>query len=154
MWREFDSAVKKASFHTLFTRIVTFLFFGDFAEDNLPEPAEYVYRIDGEGNVIYRSLLPRREGELHDGMVLGENNIGFATRGSLLIAFHVQDGTEAWRWDSGTPGIEVFAALADGSCLVQTSRALIDVLSSSEAHEVFEGRAMMDWRGQLYRQSK
>ena len=87
-------------------------------------------------------------------MVLGENNIGFATRGSLLIAFHVEDGTEAWRFDSGTLGIEVFAALADGSCLVQTPKALINVFSSSRAQEVFEGKAMVDWRGQLYRQSK
>ena len=117
-------------------------------------PTEYVYRIDGEGNVVYRRMLPKREGELHDEMVLAENNIGFATRGSLLIAFHVEDGAEAWRWDSGTPGIQVFAALADGSCLVQTQKALIDVFSSSQAREVFEGKAMLDWRGQLYRQSK
>ena len=27
-----------------------------------PIPAEYVYRIDGEGTVVYRSLLPKREG--------------------------------------------------------------------------------------------
>jgi len=123
-------------------------------DNTAPLPTEYVYRIDEEGNVVYRSMLPKREGELHDGMVLGENNIGFATRGSLLIAFHVEDGTEAWRWDSGTPGIEVFAALADGSCLVQTPRALVDVFSSSKAREVFEGKAIVDWRGQLYRKSK
>jgi hypothetical protein len=118
-----------------------------------PAPAEFIYRIDGEGNVLYRSLLPSREGELKDGMVLGENNLGFTTRGTLLIAFHVEDGTEAWRWDSGIQGIEVFAALADGSCLVQTPRALVDVFSASQVREVFEGKAMMDWHGQLYRQS-
>lgn len=119
-----------------------------------PVPAEFIYRIDGEGRVVYRSLLPSRDGELHDGMVLGENNIGFATRGALLIAFHVEDGTEVWRWDSGIAGIEVFAALADGSCLVQTPKALVDVFSGADAREVFEGKAMMDWRGQLYRQTK
>ncbi len=119
-----------------------------------PIPAEYVYRIDGDGKVLYRSILPKREGDLHDQMVLGENNMGFATRGRFLIAFHVEDGTEAWRWDSGTPGIEVLAALADGSCLVQTPTALVDVLSSSQAREVFEGKAVIDWRGQLYRKSK
>jgi hypothetical protein len=118
-----------------------------------PVPAEFIYRINGEGNVLYRSLLPSREGELKDGMVLGENNIGFTTRGTLLIAFHVEDGTEAWRWDSGIQGIEVFAALANGSCLVQTPRALVDVFSASESREVFEGKAMMDWHGQLYRQN-
>jgi len=47
-----------------------------------------------------------------------------------------------------------FAALADGSCLVQTPAALIDVYSSSQAREVFEGKAMIDWQGQIYRQSK
>ncbi len=114
-------------------------------------PAEYIYRIDSEGTVVYRSLLPKREGSLHDAMVLGENNIGFTTRGRLLIAFHVEDGTEMWRWDSGTQGIEVFAALADGSCLVQTPSALVDVFSASDAREVFKGKAKVDWHGQLYR---
>jgi hypothetical protein len=124
------------------------------ADKTLPIPTEYVYRIDGEGNVVYRRMLPKRERKLHDQMILGENNIGFATRGNLLIAFRVEDGTEARRWDSGTPGIEVFAALADGSCLVQTQKALIGVVNSSQAREVFEGKAMMDWHGQLYRQGK
>ena len=40
------------------------------------------------------------------------------------------------------------------AALVQTRKALIDVFGSSQAREVFEGKAMMDWRGQLYRQSK
>ena len=123
---------------------------GSPEDKTAPVFSDYIYRIDGEGKVIYRSLLPRREGELRDGMVLGERNIGFTTRGPLLIAFHVEDGTEAWRWDSGIPGIEVFAALADGSCLVQTPTALVDVFGPSEAREVGKGKAMVDWHGQLY----
>jgi hypothetical protein len=119
-----------------------------------PVPAEFVYRIDGEGKVLYRSLLPSREGELKDGMVLGENNIAYTTRGTVFIAFHVTDGSEAWRWDSGIQGIEVFAALADGSCLVQTPKALVDVISPTNVREVFEGKARVDWQGKLYRQSE
>ena len=113
--------------------------------------AEYVYRIDPDGKVVYRLLLPSYEGDSHDEMVLGENNVGFTTRGSKLVAFDVNSGTELWRWDSGVPGIEVFAALADGGCLVQTPKALVNVHNANQAEQVFEGHAMMDWHGQIYR---
>jgi hypothetical protein len=76
-------------------------------------------------------------------MVLGENDLGFATRGSLLIAFNVRNGKEAWHWDSNTPGIEVFAALANGHCLVQTPTALVEVENGDKSKEIFQGKAMM-----------
>lgn len=113
--------------------------------------AEYVYRVDPEGKVLYRLLLPSYEGDSHDEMVLGENNVGFTTRGSKLVAFDVNNGTELWRWDSGVAGIEVFAALADGGCLVQTPKALVNVHNAHQAQQMFEGHAMMDWHGQIYR---
>ena len=113
--------------------------------------AEYVYRIDPEGKVLYRLLLPSYDGDSHDEMVLGENNVGFTTRGSKLVAFDVNSGAELWRWDSGVPGIEVFAALADGGCLVQTPKALINVHNANQAQQMFEGHAMIGWNGQIYR---
>jgi outer membrane protein assembly factor BamB len=111
---------------------------------------ELVYRIDENGNVVYRLPLPKYEGELHDEMVLGENEVGFATRGSFLIAFNVRDGKELWRWNSSTPEIEVFAALANGHCLVQTPTALVEVTGTNEAKEVLQGKAMMGWQGEVY----
>lgn len=104
-----------------------------------------------EGKVLYRLLLPSYVGESRDGIVLGENNVGFTTRGSKLVAFDVNSGAELWRWDAGLPGIEVFAALADGSCLVQTPKAVVNVHSANQAAQMFEGHAMMDWHGQIYR---
>jgi len=114
-------------------------------------PDELVYRIDENGEVVCRFPLPKYVGSLHDEMVLGEDEIGFATRGSLLIAFNVRNGKEIWHWDSNTPEIEVFAALANGRCLVQTPTALVEVGNASKSKEVFQGKAMMGWQGQMYR---
>lgn len=120
---------------------------------NVHGPDELIYRINEDGEVVYKLLLPRYDGPLRDEMVLGQDNRGFATRGSLLIAFSVETGSELWRWDSGVPDIGVFAALANGGCLVQTATALVEVDSASEAKEIFKGKAMMDWQGQLFRKS-
>lgn len=111
---------------------------------------EFIYRLDDEGKLLYKLLLPAYAGLLKDSMVLGENDRGFTTRGSLLIAFDVREGKELWRWDSGVRGIEVFAALADGGCLVQTPEALVNVHDATHAMEVVKGKAMMGWNGQLY----
>jgi hypothetical protein len=114
-------------------------------------PEELVYRIDESGNVVHRFSLPKYGGLLHDDMVLGEHEVGFATRGSVLIAFNVRDGKEIWHWDSNTSGIKVFAALANGHCLVQTPNALVEVEDGHRATEVFQGEAKTDWQGQIYR---
>jgi len=114
-------------------------------------PDEFVYRVDEDGKLLYKLLLPSSEGRGHNDMVLGENNVGFTTRGGILIAFSVLDGKEMWRWDSGTPDIQVFAALANGGCMVQTTTALVEVDNSNESKEIFKGKAAVDWRGQLYR---
>jgi outer membrane protein assembly factor BamB len=114
-------------------------------------PDEFIYRLDQDGKVVYKLLLPKFEGPLHDGMVLGENALGFATRGSNLIAFNVRNGVELWRWSAQTPGIGVYAALADGGVLVQTPDALVKVNSTTASQEVFKGQAVMDWQGKLYR---
>ncbi len=113
--------------------------------------SEFVYRVDTEGKVLYRIPLPTYQGALQDEMVLGEKNVGFATRGTKLVAFDVNSGEELWRWDGGVAGIQVFAALADGGCLVQSPHAIINVHSANEANEMFKGHAIRDWRGQIYR---
>jgi len=125
----------------------------DIVPDVVGQPDELIYRIQENGEVVYKSPLPRYDGPLKDEMVLGEHDLGFATRGSVLIAFNVLDGKELWRWHSHENGIEVFAALANGGCLVQTPEALVQVNNATESAEVFKGKAMMDWQGQLYRKS-
>lgn len=116
-------------------------------------PDEFVYRLDRDGKVIYRFSLPKNDGPLHDEMVLGQDDQGFAARGGLLIVFNVRDGKELWRWDSHTSGIEVYAALANRSCLVQTPTALVEVQNATSSKEVLKGRAMLDWQGQLFRKN-
>ena len=111
---------------------------------------EFIYRVDGDGKLVYKLPLPAYAGPLKDEMVLGENDRGFATRGSVLIAFDVREGTETWRHDTHAPGIEVFAALADGGCAVQTPDALVNVHDAEHAVELVKGKAMMGWNGQMY----
>jgi outer membrane protein assembly factor BamB len=111
---------------------------------------ELVYRVDPEGQVVFKSPMPRYSGPLHDGMVIGENDVAFATRGSFLIAFDLQTGKELWRWDAKTDDIEVFAALANGHCMVQTPKALMEVADANNATVYVEGKVTMDWQGNMF----
>lgn len=112
---------------------------------------ELIYRVDPNGDVLFKFAMPKHSGALHDEMVIGEHNVAFATRGGRLIAFDLGDGKELWTWESGTTDITVFAALANGHCLVQTPTALVEVADSNTSREIFQGKAMMDWLGNMYR---
>lgn len=112
---------------------------------------EFIYRIDPDGNLVYKFPVPVTTGSLHDEMVIGENDVAFATRGGLLIAFNVRTGKELWRWDSKAPEITVFAALANGGCMVQTPATVVEVDNSTTSKEVLKGKAMLDWQGRLFR---
>jgi outer membrane protein assembly factor BamB len=122
------------------------------ASGNANEPAaEFIYRVNQDGELLYKFPLPQYSGSLKDDMVIGEDNVAFATRGSFLIAFNLVSGKELWRWESNEPEISVFAALANGACLVQTPTVLMEVASSTKAKAIFKGKAMMDWQGHMYR---
>jgi outer membrane protein assembly factor BamB len=112
---------------------------------------EFVYRVNQDGELVYKFPLPKYSGVLKDDMVIGEDNVAFATRGNFLIAFNLVSGKELWRWESKEPEISVFAALANGACLVQTPTVLVEVSSSTKAKQIFNGKAMMDWKGNMYR---
>lgn len=112
---------------------------------------EFVYRVNQDGELLYKFPLPKYSGPLKDEMVIGEDNVAFATRGSFLLAFNLISGKELWRWESNEPEIAVFAALANGACLVQTPTVLMEVASSTKAKAIFTGKAMMDWQGKMYR---
>jgi len=110
---------------------------------------QFVYRADPDGDMLFRFPLPKLRGALRDEMVIGEGNVGFATRGSLLIAVDLQKGSQLWTWDSHELGISVFLALADGGCLVQTPTALVEVKDGKELRELMKGKGMITWTGQL-----
>jgi outer membrane protein assembly factor BamB len=115
------------------------------------ESDDFVYRVDENGTLVYRFPLPKHQGGRNDEMVLGDHNVlAFATRGGWLIAFDVREGKEKWRW-STKETIEVLAALANGGCLVQTPAALLEVDNATTSKKVFDGKAMMDWQGHIYR---
>lgn len=42
--------------------------------------------------------------------------------------------------------LEVYMALANGGCLIQTPAALVEVDNATDAKEVFKGKAMMNWQ--------
>jgi hypothetical protein len=120
--------------------------------ENDGTPAEeFVYRINQDGELVFKSPMPKYSGALKDEMVIGNDDIVFTTRGSQLIAFRILDGKEVWRWDGNIEGIEVFAALANGGCLVQSPTDLIEVDSSTKSKVILHGKGMMDWQGRLYR---
>jgi outer membrane protein assembly factor BamB len=112
---------------------------------------EHVYRLNQNGDFVYKFLLPKYDGKLHDEMLLGQDNVvAFATRGGTLVAFNVQDGKEVWRWDTPQE-IEAYAALANGGCLVQTPTAVVEVENSTISKKVLDGKVMIDWQGHMYR---
>jgi len=118
-------------------------------QDSRP-PEEFIYHINPDGDVIYKVLLPTYIGPLQDEMVGGED-VFFATRGDILLALNVHTGEIIWRWNSHAGGITVFAALANGDCLVQTPTALVEVGNNGlDVKEVVKGKAMMDWLGHMY----
>jgi len=120
-------------------------------EDMYGSPDEFIYRIDPNGEVVYKLALPKYDGAAHDEMVLGEDDIGFATRGGFLIAFNVRAGKELWRWDSGTTDISVYAALANGHCLIETPTGMVEVESATKAKQFSDSKLMMGWHGDTYR---
>jgi hypothetical protein len=62
----------------------------------------------------------------------------------------VRDGKELWQWASKTDDISVVAALAGGSCLVQTPTDAVRV-ERTKARIVIQGRVLLGWNGQVYR---
>ena len=89
------------------------------------ESRDFVYRVTEDGELAYKFPLPKYEGALHDEMVLGEQELGFATRGSILVAFNVREGNEVWRWDSGAPDLKINFATAGGGCAVETTEGMV-----------------------------
>jgi len=119
---------------------------------SLAQPSdEFVYRLDPEGNILFSIPMPKYVGGLHDEMVIGQDNIAFATRGGLVVAFDLNHGKDLWHWDSGANDITGFAALANGDVLVQTPTALVEVHDADNARELMQGKFIMDWQGHLYR---
>ncbi len=92
---------------------------GKVMQNIAPEPDEFVYRITAEGGVAYKLQLPQYKGKLHDEMVLGGEESGFATRGNIIVKFNVRTGAELWEREMNGP-LEIVAALADGGVMVRT----------------------------------
>ena len=114
-------------------------------------PNELVYRVTRDGEVAYKFPLPRRASALHDEMVLGDHDLGFASRGGVLVAFNVRTGKELWRWDSNTPEISVYLATAGGGCVVQTPEGVVLVENGAKTRDIVQGKAIINWQGQWLR---
>lgn len=97
---------------------------------------EFIYRFTAGGELAYKFPLPRYAGKLHDEMILGENDLGFATRGGTLVAFDVPDGKEVWRWESGMSEVKVNMSTAGGGCLVDTPEGVVWVEDGIERQVV------------------
>ncbi|MCU1270914.1 MAG: hypothetical protein JWN74_2208 [Acidobacteriaceae bacterium] len=121
------------------------------AEAGTDPSDEFVYRINPAGEVLFKFPLPSYSGPLHDDMVIGENDIAFATRGGNLIAFSLHTGKEVWEWDSKTPEISVFAALANGACVVKTPSGMAEVNHGVKIKDMaMDGVPVLGWQGDFY----
>jgi outer membrane protein assembly factor BamB len=125
----------------------------DIPRKVISSPDEFVYRITEDGEVAYKFPLPKYAGPLHDEMVLGDNSLGFATRGGVLIAFSVEDGREVWRWDSGASEIKINMATAGGGCAVDTREGLVLVEDGVKKRVVAPSGSQMYTPGQYIRTS-
>jgi outer membrane protein assembly factor BamB len=112
---------------------------------------EFIYRIDPAGTVLYKLPVPLSTGHENDEMVIASNELGYATRAGILIAFNVTTGKDLWHWDSKTQEITVFAALANGGCVVQTPTELVEVDSPTNWKVLAKGKYTLDWSGNLLR---
>jgi outer membrane protein assembly factor BamB len=112
---------------------------------------ELAYRINSEGDVVYKLPLPKYIEPLDDEMVIGKDEVAFATRGGVLIAFDLNTGKELWRWIQKHQKYPFFAALANGDCLIQMPTALVEVTNSVSSKELLQGKFIMDWQGHMYR---
>jgi outer membrane protein assembly factor BamB len=120
-------------------------------ENAIGTPDEFVYRINPGGDVVFKFLLPKYVGPLHDEMVIGEYDIAFVTRGGVLIAFDLHTGKEVWEWDSQTPEISVMAALANGACMVKTPTGTAEVNRGVKTKDLTsDGTTVIGWRGETY----
>jgi outer membrane protein assembly factor BamB len=120
-------------------------------ENTIDPSDELIYRLNEEGEVVYKFPLPKYSGPLQDEMVIGSNELAFATRGGKLIAFDQTEGKELWQWESNAETISVVAALADGSCLVQTPTEAVIVSSPTKSKVYMTGKVMLGWHGEVFR---
>jgi hypothetical protein len=81
---------------------------------------EFIYRANPEGEVVYHLKLPPYEGALHDGMVLGVGNTGFATRGDIVLKFDVVSGIELFERKLPGTEAEVLYSTAVGGVVVRS----------------------------------
>jgi outer membrane protein assembly factor BamB len=78
---------------------------------------EFQYRITEDRNVKYRVPVPLSPLGVSSGMLLGED-LGYTTRGNVVIAFDVETGREIWRWASSKSNVQACAALQGDKVLV------------------------------------
>jgi outer membrane protein assembly factor BamB len=79
---------------------------------------EFQYRINDDRTVKYRFPVPVSPPGFSSTMLLGENNLGYTTRGKTVLAFNTETGKEIWRWESTKSTVLACAALKDNEVMV------------------------------------
>lgn len=93
--------------------------------------AEFQYRITDDRKVSYRVPVPVSPLGFPTSMLLGEN-FGYTTRGPVVIAFELDSGHEAWRYEGtdyllaciALKGDQVLVHEGDGYTIVADGRAI------------------------------
>jgi len=79
---------------------------------------EFQYRISDDRTVKYRVPVPVSPLGFPSSMLLGENNVGYTTRGRVVLAFDTRSGHEIWRWESTKSEVLACIALTNDEVLV------------------------------------
>lgn len=100
----------------------------------------FEYRISANREVLYRSQVPAADNGVRSITLLGEERIGFTSRGNTVIAFDQDTGKERWRWEGKSSYVVPQAALKGGAVLVRDGEHYIIVRNGkpeSEREEPF-----------------
>jgi hypothetical protein len=79
---------------------------------------EFQYRITENRTVKYRFPVSVTPPGLRSTMLLGEDNLGYTTRGRTVFAFNTETGAEIWRWTSLVSNVFACAALKNSEVMV------------------------------------
>ena len=108
--------------------------------DKIPAQVdELEYRISADREVLYRFQVPLDPDGAHSVTLLGEDRIGFTSRGKTVIAFDQDTGQEKWRWEGKNPWVVPDAALKGGEVLDRVGEHYVIVKNGKQEDQRDEG---------------
>lgn len=100
------------------------------------------YRVSSDREVLYRMPVVGPADDKHTITLLGEDRIGFTSRGKFLVAFNQDTGQEKWRWQAKSGFVVLHAALKDSKVLVRDGQRYY-VLKNGKVQDEYDEDFML-----------